>query len=241
MSTWNSSLYDDKHGFVSALGADLIDLLDPKPGERVLDLGCGTGHLATQIAQRGASVAGFDASESMIRRAQAAYPEIEFCVRDASDFHVEQPFDAIFSNAALHWVLRAEDAARCIARALRHGGRLVLEMGGRGNVAHIERAIRGVAGLTEAPWYFPSVGEYASILERHGLEVVWARLFDRPTPLEGEDGLRNWVAMFGSATGARIGPAEVAEIERQLRPQLWDGQRWIADYRRLRLVALRTA
>jgi trans-aconitate methyltransferase len=240
MSAWNPSLYDGKHGFISALGADMIDLLDPKPGETILDVGCGTGHLAHQIAQRGASVMGCDSSTQMIATARETYPELAFFEADVSDFRVERAFDAIFSNAALHWVKRADEAAECMARALRPGGRLVLEMGGRGNVARIDRAIRGVAALRDSPWFFPSLGEYASILERHGLEVVWARLFDRPTPLQGPDGIRNWVAMFGSAIGTTFSPEDVDEIERRLRPELWDGERWIADYRRLRLVAIRS-
>jgi trans-aconitate methyltransferase len=237
--TWNPALYDARHGFVSALGAELIDLLDPRPGERVLDLGCGTGHLAAQIRARGARVVGLDSSEAMIREARAAYPEIEFVLGDAADFRRDPPFDAIFSNAALHWVRRAEEAARCMAAALRPAGRLVLEMGGAGNVAHIERALRDVLGLAESPWFFPGIAEYAALLERQGLEVVWARLFDRPTPLDGEDGLRNWLAVFVGATGTAL-PAEAAdEIERRVRPALWDGERWTADYRRLRMVAIK--
>lgn len=237
--SWDPSLYDGKHGFVSALGAELIDELDPRPGERVLDLGCGTGHLTFRLSERGACVVGLDASEAMVREARAAYPAIEFVVGDAADFRIDPPFDAIFSNAALHWVRRAEDAACCMAAALVPGGRLVLEMGGRGNVAHIDRAIRDVLGLAESPWFFPGIAEYAAMLERQGFEVVSARLFDRPTPLDGDDGLRNWLSVFVGATGAALPAEAVDEIERRVRPALWDGERWVADYRRLRMVAIK--
>jgi len=238
---WNPSLYDAKHGFVSELGAELVDLLDPQPGERILDLGCGTGHLAARIAARGARVVGLDASEKMIRDARAAHPTLEFQVGDAADFCVDEGFDAIFSNAVLHWVRRATDAARCMAAALRPGGRLVLEMGGRGNIAQIDRAIQAVAGLPASPWFYPSVGEYATLLEQQGLEVASARLFDRPTPLDGAEGLRNWLAMFASAAGVPLSAEAVSEIERRVRPALWDGRQWVADYRRLRIVALKPA
>src|SRR5258708_23243022 len=125
---WNAHLYDDKHGFVSKYGEDLVDLLNPQQGERILDLGCGTGYLANYIAQTGARITGIDNATAMIERAKAAYPDLDFQVLSATDFHFDKPFDAIFSNAALHWVLDKDSAIDCISRNLRPGGRLVLEI-----------------------------------------------------------------------------------------------------------------
>src|SRR3989440_1851801 len=110
---WNSSLYDQKHAFVYEYGRGLIPVLDPQPGELILDLGCGTGHLTQTIAESGAHVIGIDSSASMIETAQITYPHLEFLVADAKDFFFASPFDAIFSNATLHWIVEAEQVARC--------------------------------------------------------------------------------------------------------------------------------
>lgn len=114
-----------------------------------------------------------------------------------------------------------------------------MEMGGRGNVAKIEAALLEVSGLTESPWYFPSLAEYTALLESAGFEVTYAWLFDRPTPLEGPEGLKNWVRMFGSAVGMSFSLGQLDEIEEKLRQVLWNGQEWTADYRRLRVEAVR--
>ena len=244
---WEPGLYDGQHAFVWKEAADMLDILDPKPGERILDLGCGTGHLTHAIAARGAEAEGLDASAEMIAAARAAYPGIAFRIADGEDFSASQPFDAVFSNAALHWMVRPEAVVERIARALRPGGRFVAEFGGKGNVARIlaalHAAIRAEAPGTEPvnPWYFPSVGEYASLLERQGMEVTFAALFDRPTPLEGEDGFRQWVRMFGWGVLA-VAPearraAIVARAEALARADLYHDGAWRADYRRLRLVA----
>src|ERR1700712_2005528 len=111
---WNADLYDDKHGFVSKYGEDLVDVLAPQKGERILDLGCGTGYLADFISKSGATVIGIDSSLDMITKAKAEYPKLEFRVLSATDFHFDDPFDAIFSNAALHWVLDKEAAIDCM-------------------------------------------------------------------------------------------------------------------------------
>src|SRR5579871_2784441 len=131
---WNASLYDDKHNFVFKYGEDVVQLLAPGQGERILDIGCGTGYLTSLIAQAGARVVGIDNSNSMVQKAQAVYPDLDFRLMSASDFHFNDPFDAIFSNATLHWVLEKEKAIDCIYHNLKPGGRLVLEMGGKGNV-----------------------------------------------------------------------------------------------------------
>src|SRR5258707_4644091 len=137
---WNVSLYDQKHAFVFEYGKGVISLLEPKAGETILDLGCGTGHLAKSIADAGARVVGMDSSASMVEAAQTAYPDIEFLVADARNFSFPTRFDAVFSNATLHWVPEAESVVQCIARALKPGGRFVTEFGGKGNEAQITTA-----------------------------------------------------------------------------------------------------
>jgi len=141
-NNWNPSLYDQKHAFVFEYGKGLLPVLDPQSGELILDLGCGTGHLTKTIAESGARVIGIDSSPRMIEMARATYPELEFLVADARNFSFADPFDAIFSNATLHWVQPAESAVRCLSASLKTGGRFVAEFGGKGNVATIITAIQ---------------------------------------------------------------------------------------------------
>lgn len=252
-SGWDAELYERAAAFVWRHGSDLIELLAPQPGERVLDLGCGTGHLTAELAERGARVVGLDSDPAMIERARRSYPALEFVHGDAVSFRFAEPFDAVFSNAVLHWVTRAADAAACIATALRPGGRFVAELGGKGNVQAIVSAL--TAALAEAgyplaperfPWYFPSIGEYAALLEAHGLEPAYAALFDRPTRLEGgEAGLRTWLALFAGrlfeAVPDDVQVEVVRLLEERLRPQFFRDGAWFADYRRLRIVAVKRA
>lgn len=248
---WDPALYDAKHSFVWERGADLIQLLAPQAGERILDLGCGTGHLTARIAESGARVVGLDSSPEMIAEARHNHPQLEFTAGDARNFQFDEPFDAVFSNAMLHWVLEPERAVQAIAAALVSGGRFVAELGGQGNV---ERVVEGLRRARAAigfpvetgynPWYFPTIGEYASLLETQGLEVTFALLFERPTPLEdGEEGLRNWIRMFGASFLLGISPKKQEELifvaEQGLRKELFRDGRWHLDYRRLRIAARR--
>jgi len=243
-NTWDAGRYQARHSYVFAYGEGLIDLLEPRPGERILDLGCGSGQLTAKIAGSGAETSGLDRSPEMIAEARRNFPELTFELGDAADFAVPTPVDAVFSNAVLHWVKDADGVARSVARALRPGGRFVLEMGGRGNTQAVMDALREVAGPVETPWYYPSVGEYAPILERHGLEVRNASLFDRPTPLDGENGLDQWLRMFGQTYLRQFSPERanqiVNQLVEQLRPALYRDGVWTVDYRRLRIVAVRT-
>ncbi len=244
--TWNSSLYDQKHSFVYKYGEDLLGLLAPKVGERILDVGCGTGHLTAQIAASGATVIGLDSSATMIETAQSAYPNLEFKSADATAFSFAEPFDAVFSNAALHWVLQAEAAVQCMAQALRSGGRFVMECGGKGNIANILTALQQAMmelaqGEMEQIWVFHSISEYTTLLEKHGLEVNQAFLFDRPTKLEGEDGMLNWLRMFGTVRTQNLTDEMREQVfaratEKLRGVQYIDGH-WYADYRRLRIVS----
>ena len=243
---WNSALYDQKHSFVYEYGKDLLALLHPQPGKTILDVGCGTGHLTAQIAAAGASITGLDSSAAMIEQAQAAYPNLEFIHADATNFSFAEPFDAVFSNATLHWISEAEAAVKCMAQALKPGGKLVVEFGGKNNIANIMDALGealtelGIAGMSRA-MYFPSIGEYAPWLEKYGLEINQAFLFDRPTKLDGEDGMKNWLRMFAvmktENLSEELRETAFALAEKKLRRvQYIDGQ-WYADYRRLRIVA----
>jgi trans-aconitate methyltransferase len=244
---WDAGLYDDKHAFMWRHGESLVELLDPRPGERILDLGCGTGQLTARIASAGAAVVGLDQSPEMLEQARTAFPHLDLVPGDARDFAFAEPFDAVFSNAVLHWVRPPGAVVRCVREALKPGGRFVAEFGGRGNVRVIIAALRVAAARVDVPWddpwYFPGIAEYATLLEVAGLEVRFATLFDRPTPLEGEAGLRDWVRMFaGSLLDAvPVGRREdfLREVEEAARPHLRRDGGWFADYRRLRVLAVR--
>jgi trans-aconitate methyltransferase len=245
---WDAELYEARHGFVWQFGEGVVQLLNPQPGERILDLGCGPGQLTHRIAEAGAEVVGLDASPAMIGQARQNFPKLRFVLEDAVRMTFQNEFDAVFSNAALHWMLDASGVARAVARALRTDGRFVAEMGGYGNIQQIEGAARSVlARYTDAVPasrnYFPSVAAYAAILEAQGLEVRMAQLFDRPTPLEGPAGMATWIRQFKwfyfEALPAPQQEQALAETVEQLRPALLRSGIWYADYRRLRIVAVK--
>ena len=223
---WNSALYEKSHAFVFGYGQGLVELLAPHAGEAILDLGCGTGQLTNQIAQSGARVTGLDHSETMLETARQNYPALTFMQGNATSFALDENCDAVFSNAVLHWVTEAEAAAKCIAAALKPSGRFVAEFGGRGNVSNIIEAtqmvLRQYTGHEVAHgWYYPSIGAYSTLLESCGLEVTQAWLFDRPTPLEGEAGMRNWLTMFAERMFIELDAVQkeeaLTEIEMYLR------------------------
>ena len=243
----DSGLYESRHSFVWNLAADLVPLCAPEPGERILDIGCGTGQLTAKLAETGASVVGLDRSPDMIGQARQNYPALEFRLADASNFSFPREFDAVFSNAALHWVLEPEKVIQSIAACLRPGGRFVAEFGGKRNVARLRHAAETTLrrrGLSSAnSWYFPSIGEYSNLLERNGFEVDSAWHFDRLTPLdEGEDAMRDWIEMFGFVLLSPVPKTElravVREMEEILRPDLYKDGRWHMDYVRLRIKAI---
>jgi len=247
---WQANDYDESMSFVSRYGEDLVEWLKPVPGETVLDFGCGTGDLAARISSKGAVVHGLDISPEMVERARAKYPQLAFHQADGTNWRADFAYDAVFSNAALHWMKDANAAVRSMASGLKAGGRLAVEFGGRGNVETIvtgvEETLResGKEEEFEMPWFFPTIGEYAGILERHGLEVRFASLLDRPTVLSGgESGMRQWLEMFGTALFPRAKSADVGhwigQASEKLKPRLFDGRNWTADYRRIRIYAVK--
>lgn len=244
---WSADGYARDAPFVSALGAPLIDVLDPRAGERVLDLGCGDGELAAVIAGRGASASGIDASSSMIDAARAR--GIDARVGDGQrlgDHFESRTFDAVFSNAALHWMPDAGAVLDGVRHVSKPGARFVGEAGGHGNVAAVATALlaalaeRDIDGAARWPWRFPTADEWRADLERHGFEVDDCRLVPRPTPLP--TGIDGWLVTFADPFLAGLDDAgreavrdRVAEL---LAPSLRDGSgRWTADYVRLRFVA----
>ncbi|MEH2350681.1 MAG: methyltransferase domain-containing protein [Nostoc sp.] len=247
---WDATLYEDKHAFVWQYGEDLLKFLNPQPGESILDLGCGTGQLTEKIAQAGAEVMGVDYASEMIEKARENYPHIRFEVADAREFQVDKPLDAVFSNAVLHWVKEADSAIASIHKSLKPGGRFVAEFGGKGNVLAIATALESaleainISAQALNPWYFPSIGEYASLLEQQGFDVIHAMLFPRPTPLaEGEAGMANWIQMFASPFFAGLSGEQqiqvIRVVEKYLKPTLYQQGVWTADYRRIRIVAIK--
>ena len=243
---WDAERYARHARFVAELGAPVVELLAPRPGERILDLGCGDGVLALRLVELGCMVVGVDAAPDMVREAKARGVDARLADGAALPFTCE--FDAVLSNAALHWMSADPDAVIAgVARALRPGGRFVGELGGHGNVAAIIVALqavlgrRGIDGAALIPWYFPTVEEYRGRLERHGFAVESIELIPRPTPLP--TGMAAWLETFADPFMRPVAPEERdaarAEAVDLLRPVLRDSTgRWIADYARLRFAAV---
>lgn len=247
MTTWNASLYDNKHQFVSKFGEGLLSFLQPQKNETILDVGCGTGDLANRISEY-ASIVGVDASKSMIAQAQKKYPHISFDVKDVRNLGYHEQFDAIFSNATLHWVKEPKEALASMFKSLKKGGRFVGEFGGYGNILSIIEALQEAMSALQFeykaekfPWYFPTVAEYTKLLDEQGFTVQYIELYDRPTELVGEDGIRNWLKMFSNSLLEHLTEQQKNQVysqaERCLRDRIYHDGKWIADYRRLRFIA----
>ena len=236
-SKWDAADYARVGAFVAELGGAALDLLDPQPGERILDVGCGEGTLTRRIVERGASVLGIDNSPEMI--AAARMKGIDALLMDVTDMPFAGEFDAAFSNATLHWVLAKEQAARAIFRALKAGGRFAGEMGGEGNLAVLREAldeeliIRGYVPPVEASNWYAAPQEFADVYEAAGFREVDARLIERPTPID--HGVDQWVTTFrkGWLDRAEVPEAERAEIGAAVAGRVGSN---IADYVRLRFI-----
>ena len=239
---WVASDYATVGAFVPQLGQAALELLDPRSGERILDVGCGDGALSLKIVDRGAEVVGIDSSPEMVEAAQAVgiYAEL----MDAADMDYDRKFDAAFSNAALHWMPDKDRVAAAIFRALRLGGRFAGEMGGEGNLARLrdsldtELVIRGYQPPLEATNWYASAEEFASVYEAAGFIQVDARLIDRPTPLE--HGVAAWVSTFrrGWLDSAGVPEEERDELARAVAERFGSSE---ADYVRLRFIMRKPA
>jgi SAM-dependent methyltransferase len=246
--TWDTDRYRSQFGFVAAYGRGLLDDLDPRPGERVLDLGCGTGELAAEIADRGAHVVAVDADEAMVAATGATAPTAQVLLGDARHLPVDGPFDAVFSNAVLHWVPDPMAARREARRVLRTGGRFVAEQGGSGNARAVLAALdvacarRGLAAPVPG-WDFPTPAQEAARLESAGFVVRRLALVDRPTALPpGADGASGWLRMFGPHLLAQLPEAAVQTVlddvdQLAAAELLGDDGIWRIDYVRLRWAA----
>ncbi len=242
MKKWNSKLYDENHSYVFNFGEDVVELLEPRSGERILDLGCGTGHLTKLISEGGADVTGIDSSEAMISEARRKFASLKFEVKNAVDFSFEEKFDVVFSNAVLHWIPEKEKVLSCIYNCLRNGGRFVAEFGGKNNVQNVISAIEKVLVTNEyfqniknINWFFPSIGEYASLLEKHGFEVRFASHFDRDTFLDEGLDVIDWLEMFGKEIFAGIDSGTKKNLFQQIKAQLLPtnlkNDKWFIDYK----------
>lgn len=244
---WDAAQYDTRHAFVSRYGRELAARV-PQNAADVLDLGCGTGLLTAEIVREGRRVVGLDSSPEMIARARTLYPDLFFCVGNALALPLAgESLDAVFSNAVFHWIPDHERLLRGIRRVLRPGGALVCEFGARGNIAAIDAAFGETCAETgyayAQDFVFPAPEAFAALLESCGFAVEEAYAYERPTPLEGGEGLRNWVRQFYAEHLERMDEAArgrvLARVEELAAPALWREGRWVADYRRLRALARR--
>lgn len=241
---WNARTYDQNARFVSDLGMPVVELLAPVSGERVLDLGCGDGVLTAKLQAIGCTVVGIDPSEDFVQAAIAI--GVEARLGDARQLDFQDEFDAVFSNAVLHWVPEASSVADGVYRSLKQGGRFVGEFGGHGNIAAIMTSLvatlrrHGVQLEERLGWYYPTVAEYRAVLEQAGFEVESMELIPRPTPLP--TGMIGWLKTFrGTYLREKLGnqaDEALAEIVENLRFALCDcSGNWTADYVRLRFRA----
>jgi SAM-dependent methyltransferase len=243
--TWESGRYATAGAFVPVLGLPVVDLLAPRPGERILDLGCGNGDLAEKIVAAGAVVVAVDAAPDLIAASRAR--GLDARLMDGQNLGFDREFDAVFSNAALHWMKDPDAVIAGVRRALRPGGRFVAEMGGHNNVAAVVVALSAVLALhgidvrAHNPWYFPSAEAYQKKLEAAGFRVEDIAIIPRPTYIAA--GIEPWMDAFCEPFLKALPEAERlaarSETVDLLRPVLvTEDGRWIADYVRLRFRAI---
>lgn len=242
---WNATTYDNHHDFVAEYGKGLLELIPQKKVQRILDIGCGTGTLTQQLAEYG-EVLGIDGSKEMIAQAKAHYPEVNFQVMDALQLSFENEWDLVFSNAVFHWIHNQRQLIAVIHRSLVEGGQLICEFGAYGNIQIIEEsfqmALKKFGYTYQSKFTFPKTAEFAQLLETQGFIIDAIFDYDRPTVLtDGEQGLASWGQQFFETELAKFSLEEQEQLMTAFveaaRDKLWQGNAWIADYRRLRVVA----
>lgn len=246
---WDADKYTKDFSFVHQYGNGVVELMDCEKGSSLIDLGCGNGALTKALQEKGFRVTGMDSSRELLETARRNYPDISFIQADAADFSVEEAVDAVFSNAVFHWIDREKqtDMLACVFKALKEKGQFVFEFGGHGNNALIHSALGEVFSEHgyeyKMPFYFPTIGEYAALVEQAGFQVRYAVLFDRFTELKGSDGLKEWIHMFVKTPFVTMDDVEEEEIICQaverLRSVLYRECRWYADYVRIRMKAVK--
>jgi trans-aconitate methyltransferase len=247
---WDPVLYNNKHSFVAKYGEDVLGWLHPQHGERILDIGCGTGTLTEKISEAGSVVIGIDASPEMIAKAKQSFPNIQFFVKDATDFLFDESFDAAFSNATFHWIKDQSKAIQSIYNNLKTGGRFVYEMGAKHNIENVHNTLKKVLideGFEENTQielnYFSSPAQQAALLEKAGFTISKIIQFERPTKLIGPDGMRNWIIQFCHPFFKNISPMEIEDIIDKsvsiLEETNHKNGEWYADYIRLRIKAVK--
>ena len=243
---WNPDSYRKSADFVTKLGRPVIELLEPQAGERILDLGCGTGLLTRELASLGCSVLGADSSPEMV--AAAKETGVEAILADAQTLKLDEKFDAIMSNAAIHWMPDHYAVVRRVWNLLRPGGRFAAECGGEGCVRIIREGMkialikRGIDYKARNPFKFPELGTFSGILENQGFRVKFIARYDKPMQLA--DGLRGWLEVFSASHTEGFTEAEKEafynDVEDYCRPMLFNPEKgWTADYVRLRFLAVK--
>ena len=245
-TTWSPDTYSKNARFVSDLGVPVLNLLDPQPGEAIMDVGCGDGALTQKIAAAGSLVIAVDSSPAFVEAARAR--GLNVILMDAHQLSLKRQFDAVFSNAALHWMKHPELVVEGVANCLKRGGRFVGEFGGQGNVATIRAALhgglrkRGIDPWSVDPWYYPSPDEYSELLTRFGFTVEYIELIPRPTKLPGD--ILAWLEVFAqpfinaATKGEKTGFLDEVRDELEAALRKADSS-WYADYVRLRFKAIR--
>jgi len=245
---WEAKEYENNFSFVHHYGEEIINMIDAPAGSLVIDLGCGNGALTQKISEKGYSVIGIDDSKDMLKLAGELHPDLKFLKDDARYFSLENKADVIFSNAVLHWI-DSEDQDKLLKNIrsnLKDNGSLVCEFGGFGCAETVHSSLRRAfnsRGLEYLfPFYFPTIGEYAPKLENSGFIVKEAFLFDRPTPQNGSDGLKNWIKMFCKKAFSNVNEKDseiiINEAVENVREILFHNGTWYVDYVRIRLKAL---
>ena len=247
---WDADKYTADFSFVHQYGNSVIELIDANKGSSVLDLGCGNGALTKTLQEKGYAVKGLDASKELLDIARKNYPSIEFIQGDATAFTLSEPADVVFSNAVFHWINQEQqpDMLKCVYNALKKNGQFVFEFGGYENNQRIHSVLATIFSeygyCYEMPFYFPTISEYASLLENTGFRVKYAVLFNRLTELKGQSGLKDWINMFvrtpfGIVKAAKEKESIINKAIEVLQNDLFIDGKWYADYVRIRMRAIR--